>query len=142
MLMKIMHISKGEVLMNLSRLRQKIHRLDKERRELLKKVLHPRKMIQGSLYRMRRSCGKPGCRCAKGDKHVSWYLSRAVEGKTKLTYIGRIVPAWLEQRVRRYQRHHKVLARIRKIDAEISSSLNKLRDARVQTIEEARKERR
>jgi len=128
--------------MDLSRLRQKIHRLNKERRELLKRVLHPRKMVQGSLYQMRRYCGKPGCKCTRGEKHVSWYLSRAVEGKTKLTYIGRIVPAWLDDRVKRYQRHQEVLARIRKIDTEISSSLNKLRDKKVQTIEEALKERR
>ena len=127
--------------MDLSRLRQKVNRLDEERRELTNRVLHPEEMIQGSLYQMRRYCGNPGCKCAKGEKHVSWYLSRGIEGKTRLTYIGRVVPVWLEVRVKRYQRHHRFLARIRKIDAEISTSFNKLQDVKVQQIEEALKER-
>lgn len=127
--------------MDLSRLRQKVNRLDGERRELINRVLHSKEMIQGSLYQMGRYCGNPGCRCAKGEKHVSWYLSRGIEGKTRLTYIGRVVPVWLEVRVKRYQRHHRFLARIRKIDAEISDSLNKLQDVKVQQIEEALKER-
>ena len=58
-----------------------------------------------------------------------------------MTYIGRVVPDWLTLRVGRYQRHQKVLAAIRKIDAEISGYLNELRDEKVQDYEEALKER-
>lgn len=136
----MLHISK-EHTVDLSKMRQKVSRLDKERSELISRVLHSKEMIQGSLYRMARCCGNPGCKCAKGEKHVSWYLSRGIEGKTKLTYIGRIVPVWLEVRVKRYQRHHRFLARIRKIDAEISTSLNRLQGVKVQQIEEALKDR-
>ena len=86
---------------------------------------------------MGRSCGNPNCKCAKGKKHFSWYLSRGIKGKTKLTYVGRIVPSWLADSVKRYRRHQKLLARIRKADSRISDCLNQLRDAMVQTIEEA-----
>jgi len=77
-------------------------------------------MVSGSLFQMRRQCGNPRCKCARGELHASWYLSRHWEGKTKLTYIGRVVPDWLQKRVGRYQIHQKRLAAIRKIDAEIS----------------------
>jgi hypothetical protein len=97
-------------------------------------------MVVGSLYQMRRKCGKPGCKCARGELHTSWYLSRTEKGRTKLTYIGKIVPDRLDKRVRRYQRHQKVLARIRKIDAEISEHLNQLRDQKIESLEEIGRE--
>ncbi len=127
--------------MDASKLRQKVHRLDEQRRLLLQQVLHPLTMIAASLYEMRRRCGNPRCKCARGHLHASWYLSRHQEGRTKLTYIGRIVPDWLAKRIHRYQQHQKTLARIRKIDAEISGSLNKLRDEKLESFEEAQKDR-
>lgn len=137
----IMHITKRRTPVDLSRLRQRVDRLDKERRAHIRQLLHAQEMIQGSLYQMERRCGKPGCRCVEGEKHVSWYLSRALGGRTKLTYIGRIVPAWIEVRIKRHQRYHRLLARIRMIDTAISDCLNRLRDERTKTIEKALKER-
>lgn len=126
--------------MDASKLRQKILQLDNRRRELLDRVLRPGPMVVGSLYQMKRKCGKPGCKCTRGQLHASWYLSRAEQGRTKLSYIGRIVPNRLAERVRRYQRHQKFLARIRKIDTQISGHLNQLRDQRVQSLEQAQRE--
>ena len=127
--------------MDVSKLRQNIIRLDQQRRMLLQQVLRPSPMIGASLYQMRRRCGNPRCKCARGDLHASWYLSRRQQGRTKLTYIGRIVPDWLAKRIGRYQRHQKILAWIRKIDAEISISLNKLRDEKLESFEQAHKDR-
>lgn len=127
--------------MDSSKLRQQIWHLDEQRRNLLRQVLRPFPMVSGSLFQMRRQCGNPRCKCARGELHASWYLSRRQEGKTKLTYIGRVVTDWLQKRVGRYQRHQKRLAAIRKIDAAISRGLNKLRDERLQSFEQAHKER-
>jgi len=115
--------------------------MDKQRRDLLRQALRPSAMIPGSLFQMRRRCGNPRCKCYRGKLHASWYLSRPKEGKTKLTYIGRIVPDWLSQRVGRYQQYQKRLAAIRKIDAEISRDLNRLRDGKVQSFEQAERKR-
>jgi len=120
---------------DLSRLRQKIYQLNKERGVLLNKVINPGEMVKGSLYQMARSCGNPNCKCARGEKHISWYLSRQAEGQTKLTYVGRIVPVRIHEGARRYQKHQKLLAKIRKIDDGISKFLNQIRDAMIQTIE-------
>jgi hypothetical protein len=126
--------------LDVSKLRQKVHRLDEQRRMLLQQVLRPSPMIAGSLYQMRRRCGNPRCKCARGHLHTSWYLSRRQQGRTKLTYIGKIVPDWFAKRIHRYQRHQKILARIRKIDAEISISLNELRDEKLESFEQAQKD--
>lgn len=53
-------------------------------------------LLRGSLVRMARVCGKPGCRCAQGDKHVSLYLAIRVGAKRKMIYLP---PEW-EQRAR------------------------------------------
>jgi len=55
-------------------------------------------MLQGSLVTMKRQCGKEGCRCARGHKHVSLYLAARVEDKRKMLY----VPAELEDKLRRW----------------------------------------
>lgn len=48
-------------------------------------------MVAGSLFQMRK--------CARGQLHASWYLSRRQEGRTKLIYIGSVVPDLLSKRV-------------------------------------------
>lgn len=121
--------------MDLSRLRQKILLLDQKRLSLMKTLLRPLPMISGSLYQMRRPCGNPRCKCARGKLHSSWYLSTRKDKKTKLVYIGKIVPERLSTRVRRYQSYQKTLAEIRKIDSEISLTFNQLRDTKLKTFD-------
>lgn len=123
------------VIVDLSRLRQKIILLDEKRLSLIKRLLRPLPMISGSLYQMHRSCGNPRCKCARGELHSSWYLSTRKDKKTKLIYIGKIVPEWLSTSVRRYQSYQKTLADIRKIDSEISVTLNQLRETKLKTFD-------
>ena len=128
--------------MDASKLRQRVLNLDEERRKLLAQILRPLGMVSGSLYQMKRKCGHSGCKCTKGELHSSWYLSRLIEGRTKLDYIGRVVPEWLDEAVRRYQNYQNIRARVRKLDSEISECLNLLRDVKVKNFEQAKKEHR
>lgn len=66
-------------------------------RSRLAQLLHDHDVIRGSVVSMARSCGKAGCRCAQGDKHVSLYLSTKVADRRRLVYI----PVELEEEVRR-----------------------------------------
>ncbi len=58
-------------------------------KKLRREIALSREVIRGSLVVMKRVCGKPNCRCEKGHKHVSLYLSRSRKGKTTMTYIPR-----------------------------------------------------
>jgi hypothetical protein len=40
--------------------------------------------LRGSLIQLRRRCGKPNCRCAKGQPHASPALSYSEKGKTRI----------------------------------------------------------
>lgn len=124
--------------MDLSRLRQKILHLDQKRLSLIKTLLRPMPMISGSLYQMHRPCGNPRCKCARGVLHSSWYLSTRKDRRTKLIYIGNIVTERLSTCVHRYQSYQKTLAEIRKIDSEISVTLNQLRDVKLKTFDKGR----
>ena len=46
-------------------------------------------MVRGSLFTLRRRCGKPTCRCATGDPHETPALAYPQDGRTKtLTLTG------------------------------------------------------
>lgn len=137
MLILYKHISYRDAV-DLSRLRQKILLLNQKRLSLIRTLLQPLPMISGSLYQMHRPCGNPRCKCARGQLHSSWYLSKRKDKKTNLIYIGKIVPEWLSTRVLRYQSYQKTLAEIRKIDSEISVILNTLRDAKLKAFDKGR----
>jgi len=70
---------------------------ERSARSRLAQLLHDQEVICGSVVSMARRCGKAGCHCEQGDKHVSLYLSAKVEGKRRMVYI----PAHLEEEVRR-----------------------------------------
>lgn len=40
-----------------------------------------RPMVQGSFYLLKRRCGNPNCRCARGELHETWVITRKAGGK-------------------------------------------------------------
>lgn len=71
-------------------------------------------MVQGSFFRQERKCGKPNCRCAQGQLHGSWVISRSVEGKGRTFIVPPQERARLRKltaEYRRYQRGRAVLVR-------------------------------
>ena len=46
-------------------------------------------VVRGSLVEAKRTCGKKACRCAHGQPHTAFYLSRRVQGKTRLEHVSR-----------------------------------------------------
>lgn len=67
-----------------SLLRRKLARFEELPRRFLHPLLDEKPIIKGTLYPLRRKCGKPSCRCARGQLHETMMLSASVAGKTKL----------------------------------------------------------
>jgi hypothetical protein len=65
-------------------------------------------MVDGSLVVVRRRCGNPRCRCARGEKHPAHYLMRKVGGKTRSLYI----PVALVKDVRAWNQEFRRLKRL------------------------------
>jgi hypothetical protein len=58
-------------------------------RSKVTKLIHDMPFVMGGLVKMARTCGNPRCKCAKGEKHVSWYLSTRYKGARKMISIPR-----------------------------------------------------
>jgi hypothetical protein len=65
-------------------------------RSRLTSMLQDLPMLRAGLVTMARTCGKKTCKCAKGEKHVSLYVSLKVGKVRKMIY----VPPDLEETVR------------------------------------------
>ena len=70
-------------------------------------------LVAASLVQIAKHCGREGCHCQTGDKHVGHYLTFKVAGKTKTVY----VPQDLVEEVGTWVKEHK---RLRKLVQEIS----------------------
>lgn len=71
-------------------------------------------MVQDSFYLLRRKCGKPTCRCAQGELHASWVITRSELGKDRIYSVPAEQRARLRvltSEYRRYQRARAVLVK-------------------------------
>ena len=87
---------------------------ERSARSRLAQLLHDHEVIRGSVVTMARRCGKAGCRCNQGEKHVSLYLSVKIEGKRRMVYI----PAHLEDEVRRRVETYREVERLTHVVSE------------------------
>jgi hypothetical protein len=95
-----------------SRLRQSLVGLAEEVRELIEPFLRDQAVIKGSVYELKRKCGKPGCKCAQGQLHRRMVVSASDKGKTRLRVIPRGFVSEVQNKVRRYQRLRRARARL------------------------------
>jgi hypothetical protein len=96
----------------ISILRQQLGRAYRALAPTLRRLQRDTPMVQGSFYLQRRRCGKPNCRCARGQLHEAWVITRSEQGTHRLYMVpvaerGRLRK--LTGEYRRYQRARAVL---------------------------------
>jgi hypothetical protein len=69
----------------------------------LAQLVHAHPFLRGTLAVRSRPCGKPNCRCARGELHVSLYVVQSHAGKPRQVY----VPKQWEERIRQAVRNHQ-----------------------------------
>ena len=77
---------------------------------VLRQLHRSEPMVQGSFYRLRRKCGKPNCRCASGQLHGTWVLTRSEEGKDRLYTVPPDQRAGVRQWAAEYRRYQRARA--------------------------------
>lgn len=70
--------------------------------------------IAGSLAKVGVKCGNPNCKCASGERHEAWVLTRKEKGRTVTFH----VPRDMVQEVALWVAEHK---RLKKVMKEVSS---------------------
>lgn len=94
-----------------SKLRQQLGRDYRALGRRLRVLQRNPPLVPGTLYLLRRQCGKANGRCARGERHASWVLTRSEAGQSRLYP----VPKDQRGRVRSLTREYRLwqLARAR-----------------------------
>jgi len=94
----------------------------------MKSPLSVPSLLRGSLIRLRRKCGKPNCRCARGKPHTSPALSYSQRGKTGILTLPPGQVARIRTALQRYRQGVRRLER--RADAGLRQLARQLRQAR------------
>jgi hypothetical protein len=92
-------------------------------------------VIKGSIYELKRKCGKPGCKCAQGELHHRMVVSASEKGKTRLRVIPRGFVFEVQNKVRRYQRLRRARARLVVLHKEMLLVLDEMEAMRREEME-------
>jgi hypothetical protein len=117
-----------------SRFRQSLLEMVNEMKRLVEPFFSDRPVIKGTVYELRRRCGKPGCKCAKGELHARMVVSASEKGKTQLRVIPRGFLVEVQQKVGRYQELRRIRARLVAIHREMLRVLDEMEAMRREEI--------
>jgi len=98
-----------------SQLRQTLLHLASQIKGLVEPFFSDRPVIKGTVYELKRKCGKPGCKCARGQLHARMVISASEGGKTRLRVIPHGFLVEVQAKVRRYQELRRARARLGEI---------------------------
>ena len=124
-----------------SRLRQSLVHLVSEMKQLVEPFFSDRPVIKGTVYELRRRCGKPGCKCAQGDLHARMVVSASEKGRTRLRVIPRGFLVEVQGRVKRYQELRRVRARVVVIHRQMLRVLDEMEGMRREELPSSDKKR-
>jgi len=116
-----------------SRLRQQLWLVYRALARTLRALQRPEPMVQGCLYLLRRKCGKPTCRCARGQLHATWVLTRSEAGKSRLYPVPEDQRGGLRRLTREYRRWQRTRALLIKQSARLVALSDQLAQPRLQT---------
>jgi len=113
-----------------SHFRQKAIRLITERQHLEQLLMRHRRLLRGSLLERPKFCGKPGCKCTKGQPHPpSLYLSRLVKGAVRHLFIRAADQERVRKEALSYKELRQALRRWRAIAKELNHLWEELETA-------------
>src|SRR5512143_916501 len=113
-----------------SQLRQSLLHLADEIRGLVEPFFSDRPVIKGTVYELKRRCGKPRCKCARGELHGRMVVSASEGGKTRLGVIPHGFLVEGQAKGRRYQELRQVRARLGEIDRKMVRGMDEVEGMR------------
>jgi len=117
-----------------SQLRYSLRRLSDELRQLIDPFFYDKPVIKGSVYELKRKCGKPGCKCVQGELHSRMVVSSSEKGKTRLRVIPHGFLVEIQFKVRRYQELRRTRARLVEVHREILRVIDEMEAMRREEI--------
>lgn len=95
--------------------------LHQQRKRALQRLGDVSEVLRGTLLERMTQCGKPGCKCMRGQKHgPAYYLTVSYpQGKTRQIYIPKHRKAMVESWIANYRRVWETLEEICRINLEL-----------------------
>ena len=122
-----------------SQLRHSLRRLSDELRQLINPSFSDKPVIKGSVYELKRKCGKPGCKCAQGQLHSRMVVSASEKGKTILRVIPHCFLVGVQAKVRRYQELRRARTRLVEVHRKMIQVIDEMEVIRRQEVPVSRK---
>lgn len=117
---------------DLSALRSQVHAVQQQITELLETFLGRAPLLPGSLYTLRRRCGKPNCHCAHGELHASTVLSYRGQGRSQNITPAPEHLADVRQLTDDYRRFRQARTQLLRRQRTLLTLLDRIEAARVQ----------
>ena len=115
----------------LSLIRSRLAKAQQALQGLLQACFEREPLLPGSLYTLRRKCGKPNCRCARGELHESTVLSYRGQGRPQnISPAAEQIDA-LRQMTDDYRRIRQARAQFVRWQRQLLALLDALESARV-----------
>ena len=105
--------------MDASRIRKQLYEHQRQVNRQLRCLKEHRPFIRGIVYKLRRKCGKEGCRCMQGESHESWVLAVSEKGRKRMRMVPKGKRMLWAQMTERYRRFRRARADLVKLFAEI-----------------------
>lgn len=89
---------------------------ERSRRSRLTQIVSSQRFLRGTLAPRLRQCGKPNCRCARGERHLSLYLVQSHDGQPRQVCVPREWEERIRQSVHGYQAIQQLLEELSEIE--------------------------
>jgi len=119
-----------------SRLRQEVVQLHDQMREAIEVFLRRQPLVRGTLYQRRRRCGRPGCRCARGQLHVSEAFCQATERGSRHVALATLDLDQVRRGVTDYREVRQARARLQRCWCALQERLQALASLRLVRLED------
>jgi len=116
----------------LSSLRSQLLKHREQLPQLVEDCLGRELLLPGSLYILRRKCGKPNCRCSRGELHESTVLSYRGQGRPRNISPSAEQLESLRSMTHAYRRCRQARAKLVRWQRQLLSLVDALEAARVQ----------
>lgn len=88
---------------------------ERQARSALARLITQRGLLRGNLLQRRRVCGKPNCRCARGELHAGLYLVFSEGGKLRQLFVPKTWEARVRQWVTDYHDARQLLEQLSRL---------------------------
>lgn len=95
--------------------RSRMKESERHWRSRLCQWLRTKEVLHGTLAVRERVCGKSGCKCTGGQKHVSLMVVRSRNGKVEQLYVPREYEGAVRRWARQYQEIYALLEKVAEV---------------------------